>query len=137
MKLSKTSEYALRIMSFMINAEIQVFSARYLAETLNIPDKYLRALMTQMAKKGFVKSIRGKEGGYVFAKNAHTIYLSHIIDAVEGMEKYSGCLLGFPKCSDENPCSLHTAYAPIKEQMLHLFNTLTVADLKSNQIKKF
>ena len=137
MKLSKTSEYALRILSFMINSEKQVFTARYLVERLHIPDKYLRRLMTDLVKNGFIKSIQGREGGYVFAKNADTIHLSEIIDAVEGMDKYTGCLLGFSSCSDDNPCSLHYAYAPIKNQMINLLNTLTLADLKSLKIKKF
>jgi len=82
MKLSKTSEYALRVMSFMINSDLQVFSAKYLADNLKIPDKYLRQLMTNMSKKGFIKSFQGREGGYVFSKNAHHIYLSDVIDAV-------------------------------------------------------
>ncbi len=137
MRLSKTAEYALRILSFMINSEMQVFTARYLAGQLHIPDKYLRRLMTDMAKKGFIKSIQGREGGYVFGKNANTIHLAEIIDAVEGMDKYTGCLLGFNNCSDENPCSLHEAYAPVREQMLRLLNTMTVADLKNSNIKKF
>ena len=137
MKLSKTAEYALRILSFMINSDMQVFSARYLAGELNIPDKYLRRLMTDMAKKGFIKSIQGREGGYVFGKNANNIHLAEIIDAVEGMEKYTGCFLGFDDCSDKNPCSLHEAYAPIREQMLNLLNTTTVSDFKNKKIKKF
>ncbi len=137
MKLSKTSEYALRILSFMINSQKQVFSARYLVAHLHIPDKYLRRLMTDMVKNGFIKSIQGREGGYVFAKNADTIHLSEIIDAVEGMEKYTGCLLGFETCSDEDPCSLHKVYAPVKNQMIDLLNTLTIADLKDTGIKKF
>ncbi len=137
MKLSKTSEYALRILSFMINSDLQVFSARYLADQLHIPDKYLRQLMTSMTKKGFIKSIQGRDGGYVFAKNANSIHLSEIIDAVEGMDKYTGCLLGFSDCSDENPCSLHEAYAPIRSQMLTLLTTLTIADLINKKITKF
>ncbi len=137
MKLSKTSEYALRILSFMINSERQVFSAHYLVERLHIPDKYLRHLMTDLARNGFIKSIKGREGGYVFAKNADTIHLSEIIDAVEGMDKYTGCLLGFDTCSDEDPCSLHKVYAPVKNQMIDLLNTLTIADLKDSGIKKF
>ncbi len=137
MRFSKTSEYALRILSFMINSDKQVFSARYLADHLNIPQKYLRRLMTDMAKKGFINSIQGREGGFVFGKDANSIHLAEIIDAVEGMDKYTGCLLGFSNCSDENPCSLHEAYVPIREQMLSLLNNMTVADLRNKNIKKF
>jgi Rrf2 family protein len=131
MNLSKTSEYALRILSFMINSELQVFSAKYLVEQLNIPDKYLRNLLTKLSKAGFIKSIKGREGGYVFAKNADKIFLSDIIDAVEGMEKYEGCVLGFKHCGKNKVCALHEKWAPIREQILNFLHSTSVADLKN------
>jgi Rrf2 family protein len=137
MNLSKTSEYALRILSFMINSDRQVFSAKYLVESLNIPDKYLRHLMTDMSKKGFIKSIQGREGGYVFAKNASTIFLSDVIDSVEGMDKYRGCLLGFNKCNEDQPCSLHKTYAPVRDHVVRFLSTTTILELKDMNIQKF
>ena len=85
MKLSKTSEYALRILSFMINSDMQVFTAKYLVENLDMPDKYLRRIMTDMSKKGFIKSLQGRDGGYVFAKNANKIYLLDVPDVFLGL----------------------------------------------------
>ncbi|MCK5856924.1 MAG: Rrf2 family transcriptional regulator [Bacteroidales bacterium] len=137
MRLSKTSEYALRILSFMINSDMQVFSAKYLIDTLNVPDKYLRRLMTDLSKNGFIKSLKGRDGGYIFAKNANTIHISQVIDAVEGMDRYEGCIMGFGDCSDSNPCSLHENYAPIKEQLIHFLSTTTISELKSTNVLKF
>ena len=137
MRLSKTSEYALRIMSFMINSDRQVFSAKYLIDSLNVPDKYLRRLMTDLSKNGFVKSLKGRDGGYIFAKNANTIYISQIVDAVEGMDKYEGCILGFGDCSDDKPCSLHENYAPIKEQLINFLSNTTISELKNDKVLKF
>ena len=137
MNLSKTSEYALRILSFMINSEMQVFSAKYLVEKLQMPDKYLRHIMTNMSKYGFIKSLQGREGGYVFAKNANKIHLSDVIESVEGMDKYSGCILGFEICSDENPCSLHNSYAPLRDKLIGFLSNSTIADLKNHEILKF
>ena len=137
MRLSKTSEYALRILSFMINSDMQVFSAKYLIDSLNVPDKYLRRLMTDLSKSGFIKSMKGRDGGYIFAKNANTIYISQVIDAVEGMDKYEGCIMGFNDCSDDNPCSLHENYAPIKEQLINFLSNTTISELKSNKVLKF
>jgi Rrf2 family protein len=137
MKLSKTSEYALRIMSFMINSDMHVFSAKYLIEHLQVPDKYLRRLMTDLSKKGFIRSLQGRDGGYVFAKNANKIYLSQIIDAVEGMDKYEGCILGFSECSDENPCSLHERWSPVKQQLIDFLSTTTISEMKGDNILKF
>jgi Rrf2 family protein len=121
----------------MINSDMQVFSAKYLIESLQVPDKYLRRLMTDLSKKGFIRSLQGRDGGYVFAKNTNKIYLSQIIDAVEGMEKYEGCILGFSECSDENPCSLHEYWAPIKQQIVDFLSNTTISELKGNNILKF
>jgi Rrf2 family protein len=116
----------------MINDERQVFSAKYLVDKLGIPEKYLRNLLTKLTKVNLIKSIKGRDGGFVFAKNADKITLAEIVDAVEGMKKYEKCILGFDHCDEKNPCALHSRWRPIKEQILNFLNNTTVADLKKD-----
>ena len=87
MRLSKTSEYALRILSFMAKEPKALYSAKYLVESLNISDKYLRKLMTILSKADFIKSIQGRVGGYSFNKDINIapcilLYLSLIIPSI-------------------------------------------------------
>ena len=93
--------------------------------------------MTKLTKSGFILSLKGREGGYVFARNANKIHLVEVVDAVEGIDKYTGCILGFDCCSDENPCSLHHAYAPIRDHFVDFLSTQTIADLKNSEVRKF
>ena len=137
MKLSKTSEYALRILSYMAREPESLYPARLLVERLKISDKYLRRLMTDLSKAGFIKSIQGREGGYVFAKDISEIHLSQIVDAVEGMDKYMGCVLGFDECSDDNPCVMHETWMPMREKLTKIFNDKTLADFSYSKINKF
>lgn len=137
MKLSNTSEYALRILCFMARDEDRLYPARYLIDTLHISDKYLRRLMTDLTKSGFVTSIQGREGGYSFARKPDTIYLADVVNSVEGMQKYCGCVLGFNQCSDENPCVMHSVWAPIREKFENVFTNNTIKDLDINQVNKF
>ena len=137
MKLSKTSTYSLRVLSYMINSEKQIFSAKYLVEKLGVPDKYLRRLMTDMSKKGFINSLQGRDGGYIFAKSANDIYISDVIDAVEGMSYYTGCIMGHEKCSSENPCSLHEAYGPLRDKLVNFLETTSIAKLENDAIIKY
>jgi Rrf2 family protein len=137
MRLSKTSEYALRILSYMINSDMQVFPAKHLIDALKVPDKYLRKLMTDLSKSGFIKSIQGRDGGYVFAKNANKIKLSDVIDAVEGMNRFNGCILGFDHCNENNPCSLHHTYASHRMSVLTYLKNTTIQELKNSSIIKF
>jgi Rrf2 family protein len=137
MKLSKTSEYALRILSYMAKSPEKLYPARLLVEELHISDKYLRRLMTDLSKAGFIKSIQGRDGGYLFDKDISDIHLSQIIDAVEGMDKYTGCVLGFDECSDENPCVMHEAWLPIKQQLINIFKNKTLSDFNFETVNKF
>jgi Rrf2 family protein len=137
MKLSNTSEYALRILSFMAKEPKMMYSAKLLIEKLNISDKYLRRLMTSLVKAGFINSIQGRDGGYIFNKSTNNIFLADIINAVEGMNKYTGCVLGFEKCSDENPCVMHQTWVSVRETFVNVFETKSLADLDFNDISKY
>ncbi len=136
MKLSNTSEYALRILSYMAQKPDVLYSAGLLVEKLQISDKYLRRLMTQLSKAGFIKSLQGRDGGYLFAKDIKSISLADIVNAVEGMAKYSGCVLGFEHCSDANPCVMHAAWVPVREKFAQVFYHTTLAELNFENIYK-
>lgn len=137
MRLSNTSEYALRILSFMAKEPELKYSAKYLVETLKISDKYLRRLMTDLSKAGFIKSTQGRDGGYSFAKKLNEIVLADIIDSVEGMGKYMGCVLGFNQCSDENPCVMHSTWTNVRHEFINTFQDKTLADFNYNDIHKY
>lgn len=137
MILSNTSEYALRIMSYMSKEPKRLHSAAEMVESLNISDKYLRRLMTTLSKAGFIRSIRGRTGGYLFDQKPENIKLSQVIDAVEGMEKYKGCIMGFDHCSDEQPCVMHNAWKSVQEEFLNTFEQNTLGDLDFENIYKF
>lgn len=136
MKLSKTSEYALRILSYMAKDSSKMYSAKELVESLHISDKYLRRLMTNLSKSGFIKSIQGRDGGYKFDKEPADISFADIIDSIDGMKRYTGCVLGFNECSDKNACVMHSTWVAIREKFVSVFEKSTLADLNFENIYK-
>lgn len=137
MKLSNTSEYALRILSLMAKDEDRLYSATYLIDELKVSDKYLRRLLTDLTKSGFIKSTKGRDGGYEFVKKPHEIYLVDVINAVEGMQKYMGCALGFDKCNGDNPCVMHSTWIPVRDEFFRVFSTKTIRDLDIDLVSKY
>jgi Rrf2 family protein len=138
MNLSKTSQYAIRILSYMARFPEVLHSAGHLVKTLNVSDKYLRRILTDLSKAGLIRSVQGRDGGYTFEKRPEQISVMDIINAVEGMEKYRGCVLGFDECSDENPCVLHHEWASVRNKMckgmlsdnlLHIASNLQISKL--------
>lgn len=137
MKLSKTSDYAIRILVFMAKDPALLYSAKQLIDELNISDKYLRRLLTNLSKSGFIRSVQGRDGGYLFVKNINEITLYDIIDSVEGMQKLNGCILGFEECSCTDPCALHDKWMLVRNEINKVFRETTLSDMNFKGIGKF
>jgi Rrf2 family transcriptional regulator, iron-sulfur cluster assembly transcription factor len=129
MRLSKTTEYAVRALTFMAQNLDSLVSVNALSKTLGIPYKYLARLMTQLSQAGLVDSAQGKKGGYRIARPLNEIYLYHVVDTVEGLANYHRCVLGFPECNDEDPCSMHHLWEPHLIGIRHMIYENTLADL--------
>lgn len=138
MNLSSTTRYAIRILSFMAHQKMELVSAKFLIQSLGISDKYLRSLMTQLTKRGIIRSVQGRDGGYMITKAHNELYLIDIIEALGDTEKYTGCILGFDECLDENPCALHLKWIEIKKDTENFLRTTTLEDIVMNKhIHKF
>lgn len=130
MNLSKTSKYAFRILSHMAKDEKALYSAVQLHSEIDVPERYLRKLLTDLSKSGFLKSVQGRQGGFTFAKETATIYLSEIVDAIDGLESINGCILGYETCAFNNKCPMHEIWEETKNKVLF---TLKNTSLKNMQ----
>ena len=118
MTFSRTTEYALRVLSFIAHGEKEYYSSAHLHARLKIPKKYLQRLLTKLSKKGLIKSVRGKHGGYALARPTGKIFIADIIEAVEGFQKVPSCFFGYEKCTPGNPCSMHEVWSAAQNKMI-------------------
>ncbi len=136
MILNKTTEYAIRILVYMQLKDQEYYSVSSLHNALKLPYKYITKLMTSLAKEGLVKTQMGRSGGYYLAHPANQIYLKDIIQATHDFKRLNECVLGHQECSEENPCSLHSNWAPIKSAIETMINELTLEKLANTNIEK-
>jgi Rrf2 family protein len=130
MILKKTTEYALSVLGFMATRNEEMYPAEYLYDELKIPRRYLRRLLTDLTKKGFIVSSRGRKGGFIFARDLATINFAQVIDAMEGPEAMNTCLLGFTACILDHPCAMHDLWTEARSKMIETLTKTTLADLK-------
>jgi len=130
MILSKTTEYALTILGFMATRDEEVYSAEFLHQQLNIPRRYLRRLLTDLSKQGFLESAKGRNGGFVFARDLKEINFANIIEALEGTDILNRCLLGFSCCLVDKPCVMHDAWNEASKKMKETLSNTSLADLR-------
>ncbi len=83
--ITRETDYALRTALYLAKCARQdngVISTAALAEAMAIPYRFLRKIVSKMVAAKLVESRRGKGGGLVLSRNAHTISLLQIIQAV-------------------------------------------------------
>jgi Rrf2 family protein len=129
MNFSKTASYSLSILSYMATHEDNNMSASYLHEKLSIPYPYLRQVLTNLSKSGFIHSTRGRNGGYVFSKKKSEIFLAEIIESTDGLESLNKCILGFNPCPFNNECSMHKLWEETRNSIHKVLNNTSLADL--------
>jgi Rrf2 family transcriptional regulator, iron-sulfur cluster assembly transcription factor len=136
-RLSKTSEYAVRALIYLAASDRAPCSVRHLHTKLDIPEKYLGRLMKNLADKGLLIATRGMRGGYRLAKPLADIALLDIVAAVDGLADYERCILGFPTCGDDDPCPLHEQWGPKREGIKTMLARITLADMARGGPLKF
>ena len=129
MNLKKTTEYALTVLGFMATRNEGMYSAEYLHQQLNIPRRYLRRLLTDLASHGFLKSSSGRNGGFVFAQDLKEINLAMVVNKMEGPDAFSTCILGFSCCVVGKPCIMHDSWMKARSTMVETLTNTTLADL--------
>ncbi|MGB0580068.1 MAG: RrF2 family transcriptional regulator [Limisphaerales bacterium] len=86
MKLTVKSDYAARaVLELARSAESsQAVRADSLAKAAGVSANYLVQILIELKSRGIVKSVRGKEGGYLLAKKPAEITLGDVLRCVHG-----------------------------------------------------
>jgi Rrf2 family protein len=129
MNLSKTASYSLNVLSYMATHEESILSATALHDLLLIPYPYLRQVLSSLSKKGFIRSTRGRHGGFVFRIPKERIFLADVIESAEGSDFLNRCILGFTECPFNNQCALHSMWADARENMIKVLKQTSLADI--------
>lgn len=129
MNFSKTTSYAISVLSFLADHDQEKYSAKKLNELLEIPWPYLRQLLTKLSKSGFIHSTQGRNGGFQLQKPANQIFLAEIVDTVEGLEVLNTCIMGFSKCPFNHTCAMHEVWEETRESIFKILNNTSLDQL--------
>lgn len=130
MILTRSGEHAIRAVIHLAEAsgEEPVRTAE-IAEALGAPRNYLSKLLHQLARAGVLRSERGPRGGFSLAVPAGELTLADVLAPIESERLDQSCLLGRPRCSDDDPCPIHDDWKRLREHIGSFLNDTTIADL--------
>jgi len=131
MNFSKTTEYALRILSFMAMDETRLYTANDIFENLQIPFRYLRKQLTLLTKNALLISVQGKDGGYKIARKLSEISLMDIVTATGDNINSNQCFFGFEDCTFDNNCAMHDKWANVRKNIKEVLISTTLSEVKA------
>jgi Rrf2 family nitric oxide-sensitive transcriptional repressor len=126
--ISRTSEYALRAVIWLVREPGRSRTTRQIAAGTRTPPAYVSKVLQLLAKAGLVRSQRGLGGGFRLAGDSMQITVLDVINAVDPLERILTCPLGL-KAHGSNLCPLHYGLNEVVIQMEATFAKTKLADL--------
>ena len=130
MRISTKGDYGVRALIELAHhyGEGPIQSAE-IAARQRIPEPYLDQLLTTLRKAGFIRSVRGPQGGHALLLPPEEIRLSDVIQALEGS------LSPVSHLHDEgHQCrAAHEVWHHVEEATKEILDGVTIRDLASRE----
>ena len=131
MKISTKGRYALRLMLDLAqNAGGKPVSIKEISNRQGISDKYLEQIISILNSAGYVRSVRGPQGGYLL-KNAPGFYtVGMILRLTEGSLAPVSCVEDNAEaCGRIENCATMLLWKRLNDAINDIVDNVTLADL--------
>ena len=138
MKISTKGRYALRVMIDLAKrSDGTPVSLKDVAKRQNISDKYLEQIISVLNRAGFVRSIRGAQGGYLLKKDPKEYTVGMILRLTEGSLAPVACIEDDEViCDRQDSCVTIMVWKKINEAISGVVDNITLQDLVDWQNEK-
>jgi Rrf2 family protein len=132
MRISTKGDYGVRALIELSHhfGEGTMQSAE-IAARQRIPEPYLDQLLTTLRKAGFIRSVRGPQGGHALVRRPEEIRLSEVIRTLEGS------LSPVAHLHDEGyQCrAAHEVWHSVEEATERILDGVTIGDLARRELE--
>ncbi len=131
MKVSTKGDYGIRALIELTHhyGETRPMQSSEIASRQNVPESYLEQLLTTLRRAGFIRSVRGPQGGHALIRDPRELRVSEVIEALEGSIMPSDCLDESSQCSRSGGCAQRDMWEAVREAILNVLDNTTIAEL--------
>lgn len=131
MKVSTKGDYGIRALIELTHhyGEVRPIQSSEIAARQKIPESYLEQLLTTLRRSGFIRSVRGPQGGHALIRNPAELPVSEVIEALEGTIMPTDCLDESSACSKNGGCAQRDMWSDVRDAILGVLENTTIADL--------
>lgn len=128
LRLSKLTDYATVILSFMAREKTQV-AAMEIAAVTGIALPTVSKILKSLVNAEVLVSTRGAKGGYALARMPEEISVATVINALEGPIALTECSISHQGCEQASGCDIGGNWSLINQTIHNALESVTLADL--------
>lgn len=108
------------------------------AEEAGVPRKFLEQILLELRKRGILRSLRGRSGGYLLAKPPNEISFADIIRVTDGPLALAPCVSvtayhRCEDCEDEKTCAIRKVLLAARDATAEVLESKTLASAISGR----
>jgi len=138
MKISTKGRYAVRVMlDLALNDNGECIKVKEIAGRQSLSEKYLEQIIAILNKAGYVKSVRGAQGGYRLAGSPDEYTVGMILRLTEGSLAPVACLeMGEEECDRCDTCETLEVWNEVYRAVNNVVDNITIGDLVEKRRKR-
>lgn len=132
--LSQKAKYALHALLYLADRPVgEPTLIAEIAESQQMPRKFLELILLELKRHGLVRSMRGKHGGYTLAKPADTISFGQVVRYIDGPLALVPCAskTAYRRCDDclsEEACAIRDTMRRARDAVARVLDNANLAD---------
>ena len=131
MRVSIKSDYGIRALVELAHhvGEPAPTQSGEIASRQSIPESYLEQLLTMLRRAGFIRSVRGPQGGHALVRDPGDLRVSEVIEVMEGSILPIECLNDASACSRGGGCAQREMWQSVREAIVKVLESTTIGEL--------
>lgn len=129
MRLTLHTDYTLRVLIHVGVADGKLVTIGDIAESFDISKQHLMKVVSDLSKKGYLDTVRGRGGGIRLLRPPRDINIGQVVRETEDRLDVIGCLGRSGYCRIERVCVLRGVLRDAIQAFLAVLDGYTLADL--------
>lgn len=131
--LSQKARYALHALIVLAeHGDGEPVMIADIAHQARVPRKFLEQILLDLKRRGIVRSVRGRAGGYLLGRQPKHITFAEVIRTIDGPLALSPCVsvTAYHKCDDcedEQTCAIRKALLAARDATAAILEERTLA----------
>ena len=111
-----------------------------IAESENIPQKFLEAILLDLKNAGILRSKKGRGGGYYLLKKPEKVSIAEVMRLFDGPIALLPCVTykfyeRCEECEDEATCGIRNVFLEVRNETVRKLKSATLASIMERETK--